>query len=303
MPPVTHSNNPTTRSGLRRSSPPPLKTCKCALLSTEDASTAAKKPKPKPKAQAPKAPTEPKAFTEPEAPIESGEAQTTKDDAPNDKAQGSQAKGGRGHGARGRRGKGAPRSKERAERALNAGTTSIAPPPCARTVSTTTNLAPPTPTQPGTTPDTQTIPEEEDKDDNNNGKDSTSSSSGTNNEDKDKDKDKDKEDKDKDKDEDHDSEPQDAEDNDKASTPMPMSSIAQDNRVKALMNLGNELGRYPHDYSPTSPPRAYGASHTTGGFIRGRAHGNALNHADLQDLGFMEDPPAIPQKGHMVYIS
>ncbi|KAF9455287.1 hypothetical protein BDZ94DRAFT_825714, partial [Collybia nuda] len=50
---------------------------------------------------------------------------------------------------------------------------------------------------------------------------------------------------------------------------------------------------------PTSPPRAYGASCTTGGFIRGRAHGNALNHADLQDLGFMEDPPAIPQKGHV----
>ncbi|KAF9456489.1 hypothetical protein BDZ94DRAFT_1315105 [Collybia nuda] len=142
MPPATRSNDPTTRSGLRRSSPPPSKTRKCALSSAEDTSTAAKKPKPKPKAQVPEAPAEP------EAPVGSGEAQTTKDDAPNDKAQGEEDAAINAQGA--------PADLTAAERALDAGTTSITPPPRARTVSTTTNPAPPTPTQPGTMPDAQT---------------------------------------------------------------------------------------------------------------------------------------------------
>jgi hypothetical protein len=36
---------------------------------------------------------------------------------------------------------------------------------------------------------------------------------------------------------------------------------------------------------PTSPPRLHGSSRTTGGILRGRALGNALNAADFNDGG------------------
>lgn len=52
---------------------------------------------------------------------------------------------------------------------------------------------------------------------------------------------------------------------------------------------------------PQSPPRLQGASRTTGGIIRGRAYGNALNHADFIEFGSVNELPlpSVSQQGRV----
>ncbi|KAF8815684.1 hypothetical protein BYT27DRAFT_7079361 [Phlegmacium glaucopus] len=59
---------------------------------------------------------------------------------------------------------------------------------------------------------------------------------------------------------------------------------------------------------PITPPCPYGLSRTTGGLFCGNTYGNALSHADFEDvnidyLGPVEDKPAVLQAKVYLYVS